>query len=204
MSVSDVIDRDMSLGGRRFSARQEEVLDIVETVYRREGIGAVRIGELAREASCSRSTLYELAPSKEGLLLLVLDRMMRRIIQHGAIAIERANGPREKMRAMVTSGALDFGALGPNFLTAVRDNDSARLLFERRIADGLEVLRGFLDDAVALGQFRSVNSVVVAEAVFAVVQHFTDPDFMRTTRTDSSTGLAVLVDVLLDGLCPRD
>jgi AcrR family transcriptional regulator len=204
VSKNDVIDRDVSLGGRRFSARQEEVLDVVDAVYAREGIGAVRIGELAREASCSRSTLYELASSKEGLLLLVLDRMMRRIIRHGALAIEKADDPRDKMRAMMMSGALDFGALGPNFLTAVRDNDAARLLFERRIADGLEVLRGFIDDAVKVGQFRAVNSVVVAEAVFAVVQRFTDPDFMRTTRTDSSAGLAVLVDVLLDGLCPRD
>jgi AcrR family transcriptional regulator len=200
----DVIDRENTAsGGRRLSVRQEQVLDVVETVYRREGIGGVRIGELAREASCSRSTLYELAPSKEGLLLLVLDRMMRRIIRHGAVAIEQADGPREQMRAMMLSGALDFGALGPHFLAAVRENPAARLLFERRIADGLEVLRGFIDEAVRLGQFRAVNSVVVAEAIFAVVQRFTDPMFMRTTRTDSSASLATLVDVLLDGLCPR-
>ena len=55
---------------RGFSPRQLEILDVVEQVFLRNGIRAVRIGELAAEASCSRSTLHELAPSKEDLLLL--------------------------------------------------------------------------------------------------------------------------------------
>jgi AcrR family transcriptional regulator len=42
---------------RWLSPRHEEVLDVVEAVFLRDGINAVRIGELAAEASCSRSTL---------------------------------------------------------------------------------------------------------------------------------------------------
>src|SRR5438067_2180748 len=102
-------------GLRRFSDRQEEILTVVEEVFLREGIRAVRMGQLAAEASCSRSTLYELASSKEDLLLLVLDRMMRRIERRGLLAIEQASDPVEKMRAMMSSGALDFAALGPHF-----------------------------------------------------------------------------------------
>jgi AcrR family transcriptional regulator len=179
------------------------VLDVVEAVFLREGIRAVRIGQLAEEASCSRSTLYELAASKEDLLLLVLDRMMRRIMRRGAHAIDEAAGPLERVRAMLTSGALDFAALGPRFLEAVRQHPQSRLLFDRRIAEGRDALEALIEDTVRSGHFRPVNAAVVAEAIVAVVLRFTSPDFVRSTRVSSNTGLTELVDVLLDGMRPR-
>ena len=185
------------------SPRQEEVLDFVEAVFLRDGIRAVRIGELAAEASCSRSTLYELAPSKEDLLLLVLDRMMRRIMRRGAQAIEEASGPVDRVRAMLTSGALDLAALGPRFLEAVRRHPPARLLFDRRMTDGRDALERLIEEGVSAGQFRPVNVPAVADAMIAVVLRFTDPEFARVRGTNPATGLAELVDIFLDGLRPR-
>jgi AcrR family transcriptional regulator len=190
-------------GHRRFSPRQEEVLDAVEAVFVREGIDAVRIGQLAAEASCSRSTLYELAPSKEALLLLVLDRMLRRIMRRGGEAIERAKDPVGRVRAMLRSGALDFAALGPRFLEAVRQHPPARLLLDRRIAEGRDTLEWLIEDAVASGAFRPVDSAVVAEAIIAVLVRFTDPQVSRSPRLGSPAALAEMVDVVLDGVRAR-
>src|SRR5581483_3397037 len=166
---------------RRFSPRQAEILDVIEAVFLREGIRGVRMGQLADEASCSRSTLYELAPSKEDLLLLVLDRMMRRIMRRGAEAMRSADDPVARIRAMLTSGALDFGALGPRFLEAVREHPPARMLFDRRVAEGIHVLERLIDQAVADGRFRPVSPDVIAEAIFAVVLRFTQPESLRST-----------------------
>jgi AcrR family transcriptional regulator len=179
------------------SSRQEQVLDVVETVFLREGIRGVRIGELAAEAACSRSTLYEIAPSREELLLLVLDRMLRRIMRRGAEAIDAAHDPVDRVRAMLTSGALDFATLGPQFLEAVQQHPPSRRLFDRRVGEGRDALEALIEDAVRAGRFRPVNAAVVAEAIIAVVLHFTDPGVGR------SGGLAELIDVFLDGLRPR-
>lgn len=190
-------------GLKRFSPRQQEILDVVERVFLREGIRAVRMGKLADEARCSRSTLYELAANKEDLLLLVLDRMMRRTVERAGEAIGEASGPVDEVRAMLTSGALGFSTLGPNFLDAVRGYPPARMLFDRWIAVGRNALERMIDDAVRAGEFREVTAPVVAEAMFAVVLRFTDPEFTRSTKVSSSDGLAELGDVLLDGLRPR-
>jgi AcrR family transcriptional regulator len=188
---------------RSLSPRQEEVLDVVEAVFLRDGVKAVQIGDLAAEASCSRSTLYQLAPSKEDLFLLVLDRMLRRIMRRGAQVIAEATDPVDRVRAMMTSGALDLGALGPRFLEAIRRHPPARLLFDRRIADGRETLERLIEEAISAGQLRQANVPVVAEAMITVVLQFTDPAFVRSRRVDSATGLAELVDIFLDGLRPR-
>jgi AcrR family transcriptional regulator len=188
---------------RRLSRRQKEILDVVEQVFLRTGIRAVRIGELAAEASCSRSTLYEIAPSREDLLLLVLDRMMRRIMQRGTHAIEQVADPVDRVRALMMSGAVDLSALGPRFMEAVRQHPPARLLFDRRIAEGRDALESLVAEAVDAGRFRPVNAAVVAEAMIAVLLRFTDPEFVRSASLSATGGLAELVDVLLDGLRPR-
>lgn len=190
-------------GTHRLSPRQEEVLNVVEAVFLREGIRGVRIGELAAAACCSRSTLYELAPSKEDLLLLVLDRMMRRIMRRGAKAIDEAADPTDRVRAMMTSGVLDLAALGPRFMEAVRQHPPARLLFDRRIGEGRDALESLIEDAVEAGEFRRVNAAVVADALIAVVQRFTDPAFARSIKVGSTSALTELIEVLLEGLRPR-
>ncbi len=193
----------LSVALPRFSTRQVEVLDVVEAVFLREGIRGVRMGQLADEAGCSRSTLYELAPSKEDLLLLVLDRMMRRIMRGAAEEIALAKDPLSRVRVMLESGALGFATLGPTFIDAVRHHPPARLLFDRRIGEGRDVLEALIDEAIAAGQFRPVTARVVAEAMFAVVLRFTDPEFARSAKVSSTAGMAELIDVLLDGLRPR-
>lgn len=203
MSISSLREFEPLPDSRWLSPRQEEVLDVVEAVFLRDGIKGVRIGELAAEASCSRSTLYQLAPSKEDLLLLVLDRMLRRIMRRGAQAIAEARDPVDRVRAMMTSGALDLGALGPQFLEAIRRHPPARLLFDRRLADGREMLERLIADAVGAGQLRPVNVPLVAEALITVVLRFTDPEFIRSSRADPASELAELVDIFLDGLRPR-
>ncbi len=187
----------------RLSARQEQVLDVVEAVFLSRGIRAVRMAQLADEASCSRSTLYELAPSKEALLLLVVDRVMRRISAGGAAAIEHETLPADRIRAMLMSGAADFGALGPRFLEAVREHPPTRMLFDRWVARGLLVLEQLIEQAVSSGEFRPVNAEVIAEAIFGVVLRFTDPNVIRSGPRRFSDRLAETVDVLLDGLRPR-
>lgn len=200
---TSLVDTGAADSGRRhFSTRQEEVLDVVERVFLREGIRAVRMSALASEAECSLSTLYELAPSKEALLLLVLDRMMRRIARNGWAAVEAATDPIARIRAL-HSGALEASSQGPQFLEAVSSYPPAQLLFDRWIATGRDALAALIEDAVQAGQFRPVRAPLIAEAMFAAMLRFTDPDFTRSSTVETRDALAELIEMALDGLRPR-
>lgn len=190
-------------GRQRFSPRQEEVLRAIEPIFLREGIRGIRMGDLATEVGCSRSTLYEIAPSKEDLLLLVLDRMMFRISERGLAAIEAADTHVDSMGAMLTVGARDFSALGPRFLDAVRGHPPARMLFDRWVTVCRDALERMIAEAVLAEEIRPVIAPVVAEMMFSAVLRFTEPDFSRTTKVSSADALTQMVDVLLEGLRPR-
>jgi len=173
---------------------------VIEAAFLREGLRPIRIGQLAAEARCSRSTLYELAPSKEELLLLVLERIMRRIERRGSDAIQRQREPVEQIRAMFNSGALDFAPLGATFMEAVQDYPPARWLFEEHLESARNVLEGLIEDAINRRQFRPVNAGVIAEGLFVAVLRFTDPAFVRSAGITSSAALSEFFDALINGL----
>ncbi len=63
----------------RLGARHREVLDGLENLFMENGFVSFTIADLAKEIGCSRRTLYELAPSKDQLVLIVLDRRLHRM-----------------------------------------------------------------------------------------------------------------------------
>jgi AcrR family transcriptional regulator len=183
-----------------FSARQSEVLDIVEAVFLRDGLRPVRISGLTEEAHCSRSTLYDLAPSKEELFLLVLDRLIRRLRLRNHAVMATTADPVERLRAALAESATGLARISPVFMEAVRDYPPARLLLDQHMREAHANLRTLIDDAITAGAFRPVDAAVATEALQAVIDRFIDPDFVRTTELDVAGALTAFFDMLVDGL----
>ncbi len=192
-----------SLAPSRHSARQEEVLDVVEEVFRRDGLRRVRIGELAAEARCSRRTLYELAASKEELFLVVLDRMLRRIAQAGTDAIEGEQDPVKRVVVLGTAAADGLHSLGPTLIQAINGYVPARLLFERHVAAARTTLEGLIVDAIDREGLDELDAATLAEAIIALVMHFTDVERTESAHADPAPALSLLFELLVSGAMTR-
>lgn len=176
---------------------------MVEAVFLRDGLRLVRIGPLAAEAHCSRRTLYELAASKEDLFVLVLDRIMRRIARRGRDAIDRQHDPVQRIIAMGTAAAEGIGALTPPFMQAVQSHPPARLLFDNHVAAARTTLESLIADAIDQRRFRQISPSIAADAVLALVLHFTDPEHARSANHTPADALTLVFDVFVAGAEPR-
>jgi AcrR family transcriptional regulator len=175
------------------------VLEVAEAVFQRDGFRSVRIGELAAEARCSRRTLYELAASKEELFLVVVDRIMRRIAREGSDAIGRQHDPVKRILAMGTAAAGGLGGLTPTLIQSIHDYPPAKLLFERHITAARTTLEALIDDAIEQQGIRDLDAAVMAEAILALVLHFTDPERRDSPSVAPAAALASVFDVLIAG-----
>jgi AcrR family transcriptional regulator len=182
-----------------FSPRQEEVLDVVEGVFRRDGLRPVRIGPLAAEARCSRRTLYELARSKEELFLVVVERIMRRIARQGREAIEQEADPLRRIVAMGNAAADGLGALTPPFMDAIQAHLPAQALYDQHIAAARTTLEALISDGIEQGLLRMVNAETAAEAVLVLVLHFTNPRRPRSARHSPADALMLVFDLFISG-----
>ena len=78
------------------SPRQLEILDVLEEWILRGGFADVTMAEIAKRAGCSMRTLYGIAPSKDALVLTLLDRRLHRIGREAIRALDLDKPPFER------------------------------------------------------------------------------------------------------------
>lgn len=85
-----------SLARRTFD--EDVVLDAAAHVFRKRGFGGATVREVAQAAGMLPGSLHYRYPSKEALLLDLMERAINRVLQSGRAAVDAARDPVERLR----------------------------------------------------------------------------------------------------------
>ena len=195
-------DRIRSLMGHRaeYSVRQEQILDSLESIFLVRGFGALTVSELAKEAQCSRRTLYTLAATKEELVLLVLDRMWRRLGDRGRQAMSQARTPAAQIEAFLYEVVAIYRAPWQGLIADIIAYGPARRLFNDHIGVGVDFLTSLVAAGVREGQFRPVNPRLAAEILSAATSQMVGREALVDETFDSGTAIREAIRIVLYGL----
>lgn len=199
--VSEAL-RPPRLGPRssELSDRARDLLDAIERLIVEEGFASLTVGDLAARLKCSRSTLYSLAPSKDELVLVVVDRRLRRI---GRIKQERLGeltDPVDKLQVLIASEHLHLQRTSLRFSEDVARTPAVQRLIADHVRYGVAQLRDVVDEGIATGRFRSVHSRVVAEIIDVGLERIQRPELLRETGLTFDDAATELTELLLSGL----
>lgn len=185
---------------RAATPRGEHLLDGLEDIVLREGFRRVTIGELASRLHCSRHTLYQLAESKEQLILLVLARVLGRIRRMGLEAAGARSDIRERIVALVEPGVSELRRATSLFFADVAAFPAAKRLLEQHQNARREDTQRLLDEAIRSRTFRDINSRLAAEVIVAAVQRVMDSSFLVEVGLSAADAIRGAEDLLLHGL----
>ncbi len=187
-------------GGRRFSRRQTEILENLETIFLREGFRDPTIGDLAARVRCSRATLYLLADSKDELVLLVLDRLLQRIGRNARAVVRQHDDPVDRVREYLFACVLELRKASLPFSEDLARHAMARQLFETHYRFATRSMEFLLREGIARGVFRDFPPRLAAEVLDASVVRMHDPEIQRATGLPLSDALSETISLFLDGL----
>jgi len=178
--------------------RHRTVLDGLESLLRDGELGRLTIGEIAARLECSRRTLYELAPSKDHLTLLVVDRVMHRIGHTAIAAVDPVAEVAVQLRQYVTA------SIGYVFGSAAFD-DLADIPGARRVTDvhhrfATTVIERIVAAGIDRGEFRAVDASVAAAMILATAVHLAHPDVLDDLGLSLEDALHQMLDLTLTGL----
>jgi AcrR family transcriptional regulator len=183
--------------------RREAVLDALEMIFQKRGFREVTIGELAGRLQCSRRVFYEIASTKEGLFLLVLDRLLRRVRRLGDEALNLAD-PADRFARFLEPGFTQRPHAGTAFFADIDSLPAARRLLERHQRERVEGVRQILEDGVRVRRFREVHPFLVSEAARLMALRIKDPTFLASAGLSASQAFEEFAGILLHGLSRRD
>ena len=185
---------------RQLGARQLELLDELEEKLLGEGLADLTMAEIAARLSCSLRTLYGIAPSKDELLLTIVDRRLRCI---GRAAIEALRASMRPLDALRTYLQTANAAVQPEALAL--SADLAKVAGAGRLFDAHEsyltaVTQSLLDRAVAEGEIAPVDTAAIAHVLAGLGREFARPEVAEIAQASPKETADAISEVILQGL----
>jgi AcrR family transcriptional regulator len=182
--------------------RQQEVLVDLEELFVRRGFSSLTIADLAAGIGCSRRTLYELAPSKERLVLVVLDRFLHRKGRSALAAID-ATEPIERQIRAYLGGGVTLVWERP-LADDIADDAPARRLVDRHYRFVMTVVERLVSMGIEAGDFRPVNPAVAAATITGAALYIEEPDMADRLGVATAEVATQILDLVLPSLAIPD
>jgi AcrR family transcriptional regulator len=187
---------------RALTARQRELLDQLGGVFD-GGFADLTMAGLAARLNCSLRTLYELAPSRDELVLVVVDRNLWRIGRTAANAIDPHMAPLDALRAYLRAATEAVSGTTQAFARDLATVPAAQRLNDDHSAYLIAVAQSLLDLAVERGDIDPIDTAALARVMAGVGRDFSKPEVLATLRSSPKDAADAVVDILLAGLRRR-
>ena len=185
---------------RQLSARQLELLDDLEAQLLQGGLADLTMAQIASRLGCSLRTLYAIAPSKDELLLTVVDRRLYRIGRAATETLDASMPPldlvRGYLRAANEAVQPEAVALSAGLATVA----GAKRLFEAHEGYLMAVTQSLLDRAVAEGQIAAVDTAAVAHVLGGLGGEFVRPEVAEIAKASPKETADAISELILQGL----
>jgi AcrR family transcriptional regulator len=179
--------------------RQRHLFDQLTELFD-DGFAHLTMADLAARMNCSLRTLYQLAPSRDELVTMVIDRNLWRIGRRARQTIEPDAVPLEALRGYLHATSHALSRTTEAFAFDLETLPGARELRARHEDYLVAVAQRLLDVAVKEGHIADVDTEAVARAAASLGALFTRPDLIGRTRSQPGEATTLIVDLLIDGL----
>jgi len=186
------------------SQRLERLLEELEHVFLRDGFLHYRTEELARRLHCSKRALYQVAPSRERLFEVVIERWLAKLRRAGVEAAAGAEDPLEAVTGYLGAAVIATREAGSQF---VRDLSRSPATYRRLMSHQRERIAGLerlIERGTRTGDFRGVHPKLVAEVMLNAVAQMVDPELLARVGLTMSQAFAELYDIVEHGLRPNN
>ena len=152
---------------------------------------------MAQRLGCSKRTIYELAPTKNDLVLDVLTLFFETIRNDAQAASTNNDDPAGQIFDYLQVGVRAAQRMSPVVIADIDKWEPARRVWQAHIRLRVEGLRELIERGIEAGVFRDLSPVLVAEMVFAGLSRLREPDFYTSTEFSLSEAFEEYYRMLL-------
>jgi AcrR family transcriptional regulator len=185
---------------QKLTARQRQVLDALEELVVSKGLADLTMAGIAAEMNCSLRTLYGIAPSRDELVLAVVDRRLHRIGRAAIASLDASLSPLDALRAYLAAANRAVQPATEAFGREFAGVPGAKPLLDAHESYVVAVTRSLLDRAIAEGEIRPIDTAAVALVLGGLARVFSRPGVMGSFADPPKQTADAVTEIILRGL----
>jgi AcrR family transcriptional regulator len=165
-----------------------------------EGFASFTLDDLAEQLHCSKTTLYQLAGSKQELVREAVKHYFREATAAVERQVTSTAAPADRIEAYLNAVAEQLRPLSRQFLEDMAHFAPALEVYEANTRLAADRVRQLITEGVAAGVFRDVHAAFVGEVVAATMQEIQRGEVTARTGLNDADAYAELASLIVHAL----
>ena len=179
--------------------RHLEVMDELESMLD-QGKSFSTMSDLAKKLKISLRTLYEIAPSKEELIVTTVDRVLKK---HGKIAMDAMNthsSPIKKLESFLTVANQAVGPRFERFTLSLSSLNSSKPMVDYHEQYITGLIKNLLDEARIKNEIKEIDTQATALLLGGLGRYFQSKKLLKDLHQTPEKTSNFLTKIIIDGI----
>ena len=179
--------------------RHLEVMDELEIMLD-QGKSFSTMSDLAKKLKISLRTLYEIAPSKEELIVTMVDRVLKK---HGKIAMDAMNAhssPIKKLESFLTVANQAVGPRFERFTLSLSNLNSSKPMVDYHEQYITDLIKNLLDQARIQNEIKDIDTHATALLLGGLGRYFQSKKLLKDLYQTPEKTSNFLTKIIIDGI----
>jgi AcrR family transcriptional regulator len=179
--------------------RHVEVMDELERMLD-QGESFATMSEVAKALKISLRTLYEIAPSKEELIVATVDRVLKK---HGKIAMDTIKDHSSPIKKLESFLAVANQAVGPRFekfTSSLSNLSSSKPMVDYHEQYITAFIKSLLDDAKSNNEIQDIDTQATAMLLGGLGRYFQAKTLLKDLKQTPEQTSNFFTQVIINGI----
>ena len=184
---------------RNLGKRHVEVMDELERMLD-QGESFATMSEVAKALKISLRTLYEIAPSKEELIVATVDRVLKK---HGKIAMDAIKDHSSPIKKLESFLAVANQAVGPRFekfTSSLSNLSSSKPMVDYHEQYITAFIKSLLDDAKSNNEIQDIDTQATAMLLGGLGRYFQAKTLLKDLKQTPEQTSNFFTQVIINGI----
>ena len=193
-SHTSIVNTSPSLGKRHV-----EVMDELERMLD-QGESFSTMSELAKTLKISLRTLYEIAPSKEELIVTTVDRVLKK---HGKIAMDAIKdhpSPIKKLERFLVVANQAVGPRFEKFTSSLSNLSTSKPMVDYHEQFITSFIKSLLDEAKTKNEIKDIDTQATAILLGGLGRYFQTKKLLKDLKQTPEKTSNFLTEIIISGI----
>ena len=181
------------------SQRHNQVIDKLELMLEK-GITDHTMSELAAKLKVSLRTLYEIAPSKDHLIRLTVNRILIRLGKEAIATITDIKSPIDKLKKYLLHANQAVGPKFKVYLQNLNDNDKSKKMIDYHEDYITSFTKELLDEAIAQKEIKKIDTQALALLLGGIGRDFAKDSNVKKLSDTPEKSANSITEIILNGI----
>ena len=182
-----------------FTKKHHETVEDLEKLLEK-GVPEITMSEIASKLKISLRTLYEIAPSKDELILMTMDNILMRLGKHALDSVSNIESPIEKLEKYLY---IVNEAVGPKFNTFLKDIekiDGSQKMADYHVNFISNYTQKLLNDAMEIKEIKKIDTKAFSILFGGIGREFLKEKNRRLINTSPEESANSITSIILNGI----